>query len=301
MVQVDQQFTYKESDHLLCQPDLPFGCPRCIVKMPTICCELCTPAHFEDIARVSIEKAKNRPARSTIDKNYTPTPQDEELRAALHDFRKTRTLELHGRARLRDLGPGIIMGDDVLQRIVDCSHFYLIGTTAQLAKETHWSGVDDCDEKVLSLIKLHCPKPASTSGPLAPIINGIQPLPIIAPRRCGKCKELGHIGVYHHSIHTSISILTIFATGSNSRCPAKQPGWALRRGTENLPPANRNPSPFSPMTENPLPAQPTSSARIAVPAASLSLPPANGNPPPFSPALGRFFGDPLEPSQFYNR
>ena len=243
------------------------------------------------------EKAKNRPARSTIpDKNYTPAPRDAELRAALHDFRKTRTLELHGHARLRNLGPGIIMGDDVLQRIVDCSHFYLIGTTAQLAKETHWSGVDDCGEKVLSLINLHCPKPAS--APLAPIINGIQPLPIIAPRRCGKCKELSHISVYHHSIHTSISILTINSTGSNLRCPAKQPGWALRGGTENLPPANHNPSPFSPATENPLPVQP--GARIAVPAASLSVPPANRNPPPFSPALAHFFGDPLEPSQFYN-
>jgi hypothetical protein len=272
--------------------------------MPSICCELCTPAHFKDIARVSIEKAKNRPARSTIpDKNYTPAPRDAELRAALHDFRKTRTLELHGRARLRNLGPGIIMGDDVLQRIIDCSHFYLIGTTAQLAKETHWSGVDDYGEKVLSLINLHCPKPASAL--LAPIINGVQPLPVIAPRRCGKCKEIGHISVYHYFIHTSISILTNSSAGSNSRCPAKQPGWALRQGTENLPPAslsvppNHNPLPFSPTTENLLPVQPN--ARIAVPAASLSVPPANRNLPPFSPALAHFFGNPLEPSQFYNR
>jgi hypothetical protein len=269
--------------------------------MPTICCELCTPAHFKDIARVSIEKAKNRPARSTIpDKNYTPTAQDAELRAALHDFRKMRTLELHGRARLRNLGPGIIMGDDVLQRIVDCSHFYLIGTTAQLAKETHWSGVDDYGEKVLSLIKFHCPRPAS--APIAPIVNGVLPLPVIAPRRCGKCKELGHISAYHYSIHTSISIANK-STGSNSRCPAKQPGWALRQGTENLPPAslsaNHNLLSFSPVTENPPPVQPN--ARIAVPAASLSVPPTNRNPPPFRPALAHFFDNPMEPSQFYNR
>src|SRR5882762_5689723 len=39
-----------------------FGCPHCIIKMPTIFCELCMPTHFEDIGQVSIEKAKNCPA-----------------------------------------------------------------------------------------------------------------------------------------------------------------------------------------------------------------------------------------------
>lgn len=92
---------------------------------PTICCELCTPAHFENFARVSIEKPKNRSARSTLpEKDYVPASRDVELRAALHTFRKARTLELYGRARLRNLGPGIVMGDDVLQRIIDCAHFY---------------------------------------------------------------------------------------------------------------------------------------------------------------------------------
>ena len=65
------------------------------------------------------------------------------LRNALHEFRKEKTIEKFGCACLRDTGPGIIMADDVLFRILDCAHFNVIETPEQLAKETRWSRVSD--------------------------------------------------------------------------------------------------------------------------------------------------------------
>ena len=117
-----------------------------------------------------------------------------ELQNALHDFRKTRTLEHFGCAHLHNTGPGVIMADDVLQRIVDCTHFYLIKMTAQLAKETHWSGSEEFGDAILDLIKLHHPKPIA-GPPLASVTNGPlpAPIPLIKPRRCKACKQEGHI------------------------------------------------------------------------------------------------------------
>ena len=127
-----------------CRPDLPAGCPQCIVQAPTICCELCTPAFFENIARVSIAKTKNQPPRTTLPaKTYQTTSQDMNLHNALHKFCKEKTIEKFGRACLRDTGPGIIMADDVLFRILHCAHFNVIETTEQLAKETQGDQFQD--------------------------------------------------------------------------------------------------------------------------------------------------------------
>jgi hypothetical protein len=126
------------------------------------------------------------------------------LRDALHNFRKEQTIARFGHACLRNTGPGIIMADDVLQRIIDCAHFHLIESPQQLLKETRWSRVDQYGEEIVSLIVSHCPKPAPvamlTTTPLRPISTNSQPqaptaLPVktIAPRQCGVCKQLGHI------------------------------------------------------------------------------------------------------------
>lgn len=192
---------------MACRPDLPLGCPRCMISDPTICCELCTPAHFEDFARVTMDKAKNRPSRSRLpDKDYKATSQDMKLRDALHSFRKEQTILEFGRACLRNTGPSIIMADDVLQRIVDCAHFHLIESPLQLAKETRWSRVDQHGVEVVSLIMSYCPKPVPamvlTTAPLRSIHppnqtqNGssvVLPVRTVATRRCGVCKQLGHI------------------------------------------------------------------------------------------------------------
>lgn len=122
------------------------------------------------------------------------------LRNALHEFRKKQTVEKFGHACLRDTGPGIIMADDVLNRILDCAHFNVIETSEQLAKETRWSRVSEYGDQVVGIILQHCPKPTpSAVTPLrAADINNQAPaaqttLKPIAVRRCGLCKLTGHI------------------------------------------------------------------------------------------------------------
>ena len=187
--------TYIASNHLQCRSDLSSGCTRCIIQQPTICCELCSPSYFETVAHVSLEKSKNQPPRSTLpEENYKTNPCDMELRNALHNFCKTHTLECFGHAYLHNTGPDVIMVNDVLQRIVNCAHFYLIETAAQLAKETHWNSSEEFADVILDLINLHHPK-LIAEPPLASVTNGPlpTPIPLIKPHWCKACKQEGHI------------------------------------------------------------------------------------------------------------
>ena len=115
------------SDHLTCQPESSNGCSRCVILPPVVCCELCNPRLFEEFAR-SDPKARPRRARnrSTI-QDYQVGPYDMELRNALNEFREKETIKKFGLSRLKNSGPGLIMPDAVLKRIVDCAHMQKIG------------------------------------------------------------------------------------------------------------------------------------------------------------------------------
>ncbi|KAF7970094.1 hypothetical protein HWV62_25022 [Athelia sp. TMB] len=97
------------------------------------------------------------------------TAQDMSLRAALHSFCKRKTIEKYRKACLRNTGPAIIMSDNILDRIVDCAHAYVISTLDQLAKETYWGCVEELGEEVLQMILNMCPKPTPHINPLGPI------------------------------------------------------------------------------------------------------------------------------------
>lgn len=118
------------------------------------------------------------------------------LRAALHSFCKRKTIEKYRKACLRNTGPAIIMSDNILDRIVDCAHAYVISTLDQLAKETYWGCVEELGEEVLQMILNMCPKPTPHINPLGPIQTGNQPaLKPITIHHCRACGETGHISV----------------------------------------------------------------------------------------------------------
>jgi hypothetical protein len=191
------------SDHRDCRTDLPDGCPRCVVVKPVVCCELCSPAFFENFAQVNIEKSKPVPSRSRI-KEYIADVKDMNLRDALHIFRRQTTQILFGLACLKNLGPGVFMSNEVLQRIVDCAHEYKIETRDDLAKETRWTGVQNHAVDVITLINTHCPKPMPapllTSTPLRSlgtldqIADTLPSNPrTVKLRKCSKCGSHDHI------------------------------------------------------------------------------------------------------------
>ncbi|KAJ6570750.1 hypothetical protein B0H10DRAFT_2107469 [Mycena sp. CBHHK59/15] len=191
------------SDHLDCQRRFVGGCPRCIVKCPTVCCELCTPDHFAEFAWVHIPKPKQQPSRTRIP-DHVPDKDDFSLRADLHTFRKERTIELLGRASFRNHGAGSIMPDEVLQRIIDCSHFHKITSAADLVRETRWHRVVEDGVRVLSLISTHKPvpppEPLVFNAPLRALdTNSAASTPKIskAPRQCRACFQLSHPPILH--------------------------------------------------------------------------------------------------------
>jgi hypothetical protein len=70
-------------------------------------------------------------------------PQEHKLCEALEDWRDHKTVEIYGCSHLIDLGPTVVMGDTVLDRIIDCAHHEKIKVIQDLHKETHWS-INDC-------------------------------------------------------------------------------------------------------------------------------------------------------------
>lgn len=124
------------------------------------------------------------------------------LRNALHEFRRAATTKKFSRAVLKNSGPGVVMSNEVLQRIVDCAHWHKIESPEQLEKETRWAGAAEFGEEVIILINEHCPRPAApdddTSAPLG-VHNENQATSSTAAkksRKCSKCDAADHIGIF---------------------------------------------------------------------------------------------------------
>ena len=92
------------------------------------------------------------PRASKVDNKYIKTDTDEEFAQALHAFRRETTLKTYGRAHLANLGYGAIMGDRILERIVDCARANKIRSLEALRSETKWSRSDELGEEVISII-----------------------------------------------------------------------------------------------------------------------------------------------------
>ncbi|KIJ04929.1 hypothetical protein PAXINDRAFT_21786 [Paxillus involutus ATCC 200175] len=90
-------------------------------------------------------------------------PKEYELDDALEDWREQKTKDIYGESHLIDLGPGLVMPDSVLERIIACAHHLKISTVDDLRRETRWSGTDKFGSEVISVI--HCIIPVPVSAP----------------------------------------------------------------------------------------------------------------------------------------
>jgi hypothetical protein len=120
-----------------------------------------------------------------------------DLGAALHDFRRQKTIEKFGRASLRNHGPGAIMGNDTLGCIVDCVHAGKINLKEELLKETRWAGVNEFGDVVLQLIQRHRPQQQVPLAALQPCIDPVNitgAVRLVQRRRCSACGAPDHIG-----------------------------------------------------------------------------------------------------------
>ncbi|KAG2100864.1 hypothetical protein BD769DRAFT_1312260, partial [Suillus cothurnatus] len=187
-----------ESDHHKCDTLETPGCLRCLITQSNICCDIHTPAYFVPFIS-TIPKQQKQPSRSRLAKFHMAL-LDLKLTDALDDWREEATIKLYGHAHLHDLGPGLIMPNSILDRIVECAHFLKIKSTADLVKETRWSGANKHGDEIIALIHQIRPLPTPlTSAPLQPRTtssnaNASASVPRNAKRkmRCSACGEEGH-------------------------------------------------------------------------------------------------------------
>ncbi|KIL54412.1 hypothetical protein M378DRAFT_45287, partial [Amanita muscaria Koide BX008] len=133
-----------ESLHLECDPSQPDGCSRCRPAPVTICCDLHNP-ELLSLYKSPLIKIPRQPGQSrlveremNVEDKENQQKFDTELQNALETWRRAQVESKYGRATLRNLGPSLVMGEKVRDRIVDCARHGKIKTTANLERETKW-------------------------------------------------------------------------------------------------------------------------------------------------------------------
>lgn len=172
---------------------------RCAPKTSRICCDL------HDGAKALIDtlyppatiaRPPPEPRRSSL-KDFVATPSDMELKNFLNNWRVSKVLDQFGQGGLMNFGPGVVMQNETLTRIVDCAHHDKINSIADLKNETKWDGADVHGEEVLDLIrKAHPPPPPPFTTVPLPQHSGTSSGPLPKAKRdirCGACGEKGHM------------------------------------------------------------------------------------------------------------
>lgn len=192
--------SHTASDHKECRPDLPDGCPRCRPGTPDPCCEDCHPTAFVDFALVHPRPKPPKTKLHRVKSNYEKGRADFALRDALLQFRREQTIKTFGISTLKSLGPGIILPNQLLDRIVDCAHYGYITSAQNLLDYTRWDGAFEYAPDVLVLIDAH--RSPTIQSPALPSSTGSAP-PLTSTSNsisksvtCGACKQDGHTGMY---------------------------------------------------------------------------------------------------------
>ncbi|KAI0756195.1 P-loop containing nucleoside triphosphate hydrolase protein, partial [Daedaleopsis nitida] len=177
-----------EHDQHECTPSGP-PCTRCLIVPSTICCSLCSPDHpvFAFVLNFKPATRQTAARASQVSSKYTMTSVDAKFRYALNDFRRDRTEQEYGRSILFNLGPGLVMSDDVLDRIAHCAHANKLGTLDALLRETKWDRVRVLGHEVLALVESYYPPPLPP--PQNPEISS-RPTRSVT---CGRCGAAGHM------------------------------------------------------------------------------------------------------------
>ncbi|KAG1779314.1 hypothetical protein EV702DRAFT_1195288 [Suillus placidus] len=180
-----------DSSHLICDTSDAEGCSHCGPIIPKVCCDIHHPLAFSSFDPIIVPQPPRLPIRSRLAK-YTMGPQEFKLCEALEDWRDQKTVEIYGHPHLINLGPTVVMGDSVLDRIVDCAHFQKIKITDNLHKETHWSVNDNLAREVIAIIHRIIPISLYTTAPLKQCPLEALPLTVNAPNS-GLAQHSAHI------------------------------------------------------------------------------------------------------------
>ncbi|KAF7971228.1 hypothetical protein HWV62_21642 [Athelia sp. TMB] len=131
---------------------------------------------------------------------------DLDLKLELRAWQREQAMVVLGHMMVQKWGVILFMSDEILQRIVDCTHKHKIAMADQIVKETCWQCdyVDQCAGLVLAIINRYitppsvpAPPPVEVSQVLAALAaNEPDTIPIVRrqqqPNKCSACKGIGH-------------------------------------------------------------------------------------------------------------
>ncbi|KAI0337895.1 P-loop containing nucleoside triphosphate hydrolase protein, partial [Trametopsis cervina] len=193
-------FDQAVSDHLLCDPSQPLGCQRCLLPLARLCCDLHNRLAIDTLhPATSIDKPAHIPARSRLRK-FDTIRQDMDLRDVLDDWRIEKTIAQFGEGTYEDRGPGLVMPDETLRRIVDCVHHHKINSGEDIRRETKWGRADQYGAELVMLIRELYPvvdvQPRAAMS-TAPLLRGTTTVVAAVTKAarimtCGACGKEGH-------------------------------------------------------------------------------------------------------------
>lgn len=163
--------------HLECDKSTPQGCNRCAPKITQLCCDLCNPDAFSNVAHVVVPRATRGPNKSSFTP-YEATENDKKLRAELMVWRDGHALHALGSMTFEEWGPELFMSDETLDTLVYCACIEKLSDVEAIQRETGWRKdyIAKFATGLLELIKRYTP---SSTKP-----RGI--------RSCGACGQTGH-------------------------------------------------------------------------------------------------------------
>ncbi|KAI1783376.1 P-loop containing nucleoside triphosphate hydrolase protein [Ganoderma leucocontextum] len=145
-----------DADSRACTPGSEGPCPRCVPMPSPICCSLCSPSHklFDILPPLEADDSGAKaPSKQASKVTSTPmTSTDTRLQAALHAFRRDQTIKLFGCRHLNSNGPGAIMGNEILERIIECARVRKLADLDALYRETKWNRAQELGTDVLKII-----------------------------------------------------------------------------------------------------------------------------------------------------
>jgi hypothetical protein len=165
-----------------CDEDAVNGCTRCCMPPSRLCCDIYNPLDFTQYNIPAIPST-HLICCSRLKADFSMSSSDISLRDALLDWRERTTNSRYGYSTLVDYGGTLAMPDEVLDRIIICSHYAIIETKDDLARKTRWDEADRYALEVLKLIEDFKPPPT----PLRPIAPKDR-----AKTKCGACGLTGH-------------------------------------------------------------------------------------------------------------
>jgi hypothetical protein len=148
----------ERNSHHECQPATLGGCDRCRPLPLTNCCDLCSPDAFERFSVAPPADTTRGRTKYGLNPKWKPTPQDDELADALHEYRKAVTLE---KFKTLEYGASFWMPESVYDRILGLAHYRKLKSADDLAFElSDWPARDITGHgaKILALTNQHIPQ-----------------------------------------------------------------------------------------------------------------------------------------------